>query len=338
MNDAAKSTPKPAHVPKGVAHVPVRLDGPPLRLVFLLLPDFSLLAFSAALETLRIANQLAARPLCEWRILSTDGQPVACSGGLSVAVDGAMGTVAPEAMVFICAGTEPEKSVTRAVGDWLRRLWRMGHPVGGLCTGAYALARAGLLSGRAFTLHWENIAPFRATHPGLEPLDQLYCIDGRIYTCAGGAAATDLFLAILRQRHGAALADTVLSMSLHGSQREGSARQRRMLSPALDRRNPRLSAILRYIESHFTEMEDIAGMADQLDLSRRQIERLFREHLKTTPWAYVTRLRLERARGLLTETGMPLGEVALACGFASSGHLTRSFRKVYGIHPNALSA
>ncbi|MDO5703493.1 MAG: AraC family transcriptional regulator, partial [Paracoccus sp. (in: a-proteobacteria)] len=204
------------YVAKGVAHVPVRQDGPPARVVFLLLPRFSLLPFSSAHEVLRIANQLAARQLFEWQILSVDGGPVASSGGLTVQPTGTMGDVPAGAMVFVCGGVQPESAVSRKVSDWLRRQWRSGEVVGGLCTGAYALARAGLLAGRRFTLHWENIAPFRASYPGLEPVEQLYCMDGRIWTCAGGAAAADLFITMLRRRHGDRLADAVLSMSLHG--------------------------------------------------------------------------------------------------------------------------
>lgn len=313
-------------VAKGVAHVSVRQDGPPARVVFLLLPKFSLLAFSSALDVLRIANQLASRRLFEWQVLSVDGGPVASSGGLRVLTDGPMAEIAPGAMVFACAGVQPEASVSRAVADWMRRQWRSGEVVGGLCTGAYALARAGLLAGRRFTLHWENIAPFRASHPGLEPVEQLYCIDGRIWTCAGGAAAADLFIAMLRRRHGDRLADAALSMSLHGHQRAGEQFQRRPMPPSL---NPgdRFAMVMQDIETNLADIAEVADLVLRHGLSRRQIERLFQRHFNQSPRAYLTRLRLERARALMAETGLSRSEIAQCCGFSSSSQMQRSMRR-----------
>ena len=316
-------------VAKGVAHVPVRQDGPPTRVVFLLLPQFSLLAFSSALEVLRIANQLAARRLFEWQILSPDGAPVSSSGGLKVLPDGAMGELGPGAMVFACAGVQPEQSVSRAVGDWLRRQWRGGEVVGGLCTGAYALARAGLLAGRRFTLHWENIAPFRASHPGLQPVEQLYCIDGRIWTCAGGAASADLFIAMLRRRFGDRLADAALSMSLHGRQRAGEQFQRRPMPRSL-RPGDRFAVVMQDIEQNLAEIAEVADLVDRHGLSRRQLERLFQRHFRESPRAHLTRLRLERAAALLAETDLSRNEIAQFCGFSSSSQMLRSMRRAGG--------
>ncbi|MDO5631464.1 MAG: GlxA family transcriptional regulator [Paracoccus sp. (in: a-proteobacteria)] len=314
------------YVAKGVVHVPVRQDGPPARVVFLLLPRFSLLAFSAAHEVLRIANQLTARQLFEWQILSVDGGPVASSGGLIVQPTGTLDDLAPGAMVFVCGGVQPESAVSRKVSDWLRRQWRSGEVVGGLCTGAYALARAGLLAGRRFTLHWENIAPFRASHPGLEPVEQLYCMDGRIWTCAGGAAAADLFITMLRRRHGDRLADAVLSMSLHGHQRAGEQFQRRPLPPSL-RPGDRFTAVMSDIEANLADITEVGDLAGRHGFSRRQVERLFRRHFSQSPREHLTALRLQRARALMTETGLSRAEIAQSCGFSSSSQMMRAMRR-----------
>ena len=144
---------------------------------------------------------------------------MACSNGLKVMADGSWVGADPAGMIFACSGVEPEGKASVALADWLRGLWRRGRTVGGLCTGAYALARAGILKGRRFTLHWENLPPFVETFGHLQPLEQLYCIDGRILTAAGGAAATDLFIEIVARNYGDKLADAVLKMCLHGQQR-----------------------------------------------------------------------------------------------------------------------
>ncbi|MBC2835092.1 GlxA family transcriptional regulator [Paragemmobacter straminiformis] len=320
-------------VAKGVAHVPVPHHDQPIPVTFVLLHNFSLIAFSSAIEPLRIANQLAGRVLFEWSILSETGAPVACSNGLVVGVDGAIGDTSARAMLFVCGGVEPEKSASRRVADWLRAQWRNGRSVGGLCTGAYVLAKAGLLQGRRFTLHWENLPPFAATFPNLAPLEQLYCIDDRILTCAGGAAATDLFIELVARHHGARLGDAVLKMCLHGQQRPANLQQRLSLSSTLGIRNPLLVSVIRQFEGSIEADVDLGDIADRLGTSRRHIERMFERHVGTSPKRYLKELRLERARALLTETDKSVRDVAEACGFNSANAFAKSFRQKYGVAP-----
>ncbi len=320
-------------VPKGVAHVPVARVAEPLRLAFVLLPDFSLIAFSSAIEPLRIANQLSGQALFEWEVMSEAGGPVRCSNGLEVNVDRALGEPQGKAMVFVCAGVEPEKSASKRVADFLRAEWRKGRTVGGLCTGAYALARAGILEGRQFTLHWENLPPFAQTFPKLAPVEQLYCIDDRILTCAGGAAATDLFIEIIARNFGGKLADAVLRMCLHGQQRPAHLRQRMSVSSTIGIRNPVLVAVIEAFEANITGEVDLVALAEELGVSRRQIERLFERHVGVSPKQYLTGLRLERARGLLSETDMGVSAVAYACGFQTVNTFSKAFRQRYGAAP-----
>lgn len=324
-------------VAKGVAHVPVPSTDQPVSVAFVLLHNFSLIAFSSAIEPLRIANQLAGRALFEWMILSEDGAPVRCSNGMSVNVDGPIGETKPREMVFVCGGVEPEKSTSRPVADWLRAQWRSGRTVGGLCTGAYALAKAGLLQGRKFTLHWENLPPFTTTFPRLTPLEQLYCIDDRILTCAGGAAATDLFCEIVSRRHGARLGDAVLKMCLHGQQRPANLQQRLSLSSTLGVRNPVLVAVIRRFETDIEAEIDLSELAESLGVSRRHIERMFLRYVGTSPKRYLRQLRLERSRALLTETDLSVQDVAYACGFGNANAFAKSFRQAYGMAPRFMT-
>ncbi len=324
-------------VPKGVAHVPVAAGQQPERITFVLLRDFSLIAFSSAIEPLRIANQLAGRALFEWQVLSETGEPVRCSNGLPVVPDAALSGANPRAMIFVCAGVQPERSTSPRVADWLRHQWRSGRTVGGLCSGAYALAKAGILEGRKFTLHWENLPPFAETFPHLKPLDQLYCIDGRIMTCAGGAAATDLFIEIVARNHGPQLADAVLRMCLHGPQRPADLRQRMSVSSTLGARNPLLVSVIEIFEKSIDQPVDLAAVAADLGVSLRQIQRLFKLHVGKSPKSYLLSLRLERARGLLTETDMTLADISFSCGFEATNTFSKAFRRVYGVSPSGLS-
>ncbi|MEP5012532.1 MAG: helix-turn-helix domain-containing protein, partial [Marinomonas sp.] len=236
-----------------------------------------------------------------------------------------------------CPGVQPELTSSQKMADWIRHQWRFGRTVGGLCSGAYTLARAGILSGRTFTLHWENIPPFCEHFPDLHPVEQLYAIDDRILTCGGGAAATDLFMKLIYQRHGGALARSVLNMCLHSVQRSETERQQSSTSANIGTRNEKLLHIIAHFQDHLEDDIDLDDLTNTLGVSRRQIERLFRTHLDTTPRRYLQELRLHRARILLAETDMPVVDVAIACGYESAGNFSKRFRETFGISPHKFS-
>ncbi len=326
-------------IPKGVAHVELGPDvGTEVEhFVFLLLPNLSMLAFSAAIEPLRIANQLTGRVLYRWTTMSQDGGPVRCSNGVEISVDKPLGDTPAGAHVFVCSGVEPEKAASKKAADWIRYQWRIGRTVGGLCTGAYTLARAGILMGRGVTLHWENQVPFRESYPDLDLREQLYVVDGRIMTCGGGAAATDLFLKLIYERHGPLLSQAVLNMCLHSVHRSDADSQMTSRAATLGVRNARLLEIVRIFDDEIDQEISLDEVAERVGVSRRQMERLFAHHVGRTPKRYLIDLRLQRARALLAETDMPVGEVALACGFASSTQFSRRFRERFGTSPHAFS-
>ena len=129
---------------------------------FLLLPGFSALGFMSAIEPLRVANRFREN-LYRWHILSVDGAPVAASNGISMNAEAAFADVAHAQTVFIVAGFEPLACYTRALGDWLKRLERDKATLGGIDTGAFILAEAGLLRpSDSVTLHWEALSAFRS--------------------------------------------------------------------------------------------------------------------------------------------------------------------------------
>lgn len=325
-------------VPKGVAHVAVDVVETPDSIVFALQPNLSMLAFTSAVETLRIANQLTGQILYTWTTMSETGENVRCSNGIEIGIDAPLGDTPSSACVFVCSGVEPEHAATPKVADWIRHQWRTGRRVGGLCTGAFTLAKAGILEGKAFTLHWENITPFREQYPTLDPLEQLYAIDDRIMTCGGGVAAMDLFLKLIYDRHGAPLARAVLNMCLHTVQRSETDRQQSSTAAVIGNRNDKLVKIIAHFEENLEESIDLDQVARSLGVSRRQMERLFKTHLNTTPKRFLQDLRLQRARILLAETDMPVVDVAIACGYESAGNFSKRFREAYGISPHRFSA
>lgn len=324
-------------IAKGSAHVKLAAGFAPLSVTFVLLPKFTMLAFSSAIEPLRMANQLTGQVLFRWQVLSDDGGPVACSNGVPVMVDGAWADAKPEGIILVCSGVEPEGKASAALGDWLRGLWRRGRIVGGLCTGAYALAAAGILKGHRFTMHWDNIAAFAENHSDLNPARQVFCIDDRVMTCAGGVAAADLMLKLINDRFGAELGQEVMNMCLLTQRRDEADHQITSLAARLGTRHDKLLQAAAWLESHIEEEFDLDACAAHLSLSRRQIERLFSRYLNVTPVRYMNDLRLARGRSLLAETDMKVTEVAVACGYASTSHFSKSFRKKYGTSPYRFS-
>ena len=154
---------------------------------FYLVPGFSAMGFVAAMEPLRVANRLAQRPVFAWRLFSADGQPVAASCGLQVAVDGPLDENA--SALIVCAGFDPRRGISRALVASLRRMARKGAALGALDTGVYLLAEAGLIGDQPVTLHWEAVPAFREDYPAVRVTEDLYCLGERLFTCAGGTGA-----------------------------------------------------------------------------------------------------------------------------------------------------
>lgn len=306
----------------------------PRRLGFLLLPEFSMMAFVAAVEPFRIANRCAGEPLYEWSLYSVDGMPVAASNGMTLLADASIGEDASEPTVFVCSGFNHERHTSAAVLQWLKWLAGQGGTLGGVDTGAFVLARAGLLEGRRVTLHWESIPAFEELFPGIETTTALYEIDGRRVTCSGGSATMDLALRFIAADHGAGLATAVSEQLIYQRIRERSDHQRMSVAARLGVHNPILVNAIEYMSVNVAQPVAVADIAAHCCISQRQLERLFAERLGTSPVGYYLQLRLTYARQLLQETDRSVLEVALACGFGSTASFSRAYRRRFGVPPS----
>lgn len=300
---------------------------------FLLLPGFSMLGFSAAVDPMRSANRLTGRPLYAWRLLSRDGRPVMASNGIEVMVHGGMADVERVPNLIVVAALQPHLYAEKATLAWLRRLDRRGCRIGAISTGTYILARAGLLDGYRCTIHWENLAALREAFPRLEITPEVYEIDRGRLTCSGGTAALDLMLALIAIDHGRELATAVAEQFIHERIRDSRDHQRMALRSRLGTSHPKLLAVVDTMERNLEEPLPRAALAARVSLSPRQLERLFRKHLNRTPTRYYLDLRLERARSLLMQTDMSVLDIALACGFVSASHFSKCYRECFNRTP-----
>ncbi|MGB0797965.1 MAG: GlxA family transcriptional regulator [Planktomarina sp.] len=320
-------------VPKGAFEFQVSQTRETRWFNFLLLPQFTLLAFSAALEPLRIANQLTQKPLYGWTMLSTDGQPVLSSSGADMNVQGDLFRIDAKAHLIICSGNMGAAVATDPVLDALRRHHRHGGHVGAICTGAATLARAGLLGGKRFTLHWENQPGFVETFPDLKPTPNKFEIDGNLITCGGGATATELMLSVIEADYGWDLAFHISEMCMHNVTRK--MEQRSSMARALRSREPKVIAAMAMMHDSLEEPKSISEIARTVEVSKRHLERLFKNVMGISPSQTYRTLRLEHALALINDTNMPIAEIALACGFGTNAHFSKVFKAHFGYSPHA---
>jgi AraC family transcriptional regulator, glycine betaine-responsive activator len=301
---------------------------------FHLIEDFPMMAFAAAIEPLRAANRLSGERLFDWRLSSRDGKAVRASNGIAIDVHNAIGDAIELDMLLVCAGMPDAGRGDSALVKWLRGLARSGVLLGGISLGAYALAYAGLLDGRRCALHWESLGAFRERFPRIRTTTDIFVIDGNRCTCSGGTAALDMMLHVITSRHGRALATDVSEQFIHPRIRGTHDSQRMAIQSRLGVANAKLIAAIGMMEEANDDPRPVHAIAADVDLSPRQLERLFAKYLHSTPSRYYLQLRLERARALLLETTKPILDVAVACGFASASHFSRCYRTVYGHKPS----
>ena len=306
-----------------------------IKVGFLMVPNFSMIAFSAAIEPLRVANRMSGETLFEWVIASPNDEPISASNGVRVDVFSTIADLAECRLVFVCGGLDVQSHTDQNVLNVTRRLDRQGAVVGAICTGTYVLAAAGLLNESRCTIHWENIDGLAEEFPHLEITNELFEIFENRITCSGGTASLDMMLYLISEIHGQTLAAQVSDQFIHDRIRDPSDRQRMELRTRLGVSHPKLLTVVALMEEHLEEPMSQTELASQAALSTRQLERLFRKYLSTTPTRYYLNLRLARARQLLRQTSLSILSVALACGFVSASHFSKCYRETYGKTPRA---
>ena len=304
------------------------------KIGFLLMPDFSMIAFTACIEPLRAANRLSRKPLYEWQTLSVDGESVTASNKVTITPDNACVNAHDCDVIFVCAGLRPARFLDQSLRGELRGFSLRGTHLGAVCTGSEALAYAGLLTGYRCTIHWENIETFKEVYPSLNITATLFEIDRNRYTCSGGTAPIDMMIHGIKLDHGEVLALNVAEQLLHNFIREPHDNQRMAIEHRTGIHHPKLLASIGYMEVHIEQNMSLEKLAETVGLSLRQLERLFKTQLNTTPGKYYLNLRLERARHFLRQTKMSVTEISLATGFNSASNFSRSYRTHYGHTPN----
>ena len=307
----------------------------PLVIDLLVVDGFSLMSLAATMEPLRAANRVSGRALYDWRLLSPDGRPVLGSSGIPLPVAGALDPKPPRDALIVVAAFEAQKRATGLAAQ-LRAIARVGVPIGGIESGSWILAKAGLLDGYRATAHWEEVDEFAAAFPAVDVVAERFVIDRERFTASGATPALDMMLHLIRVQHGMTIALNVASIFIYDQEHLPADRQSIVQVGRLGFVEPRLTAAIRLMEGSIEEPLRVARIAAEIGLSARSLQGLFTRHLGAAPHAYYLDLRLDAARRLLQQTQRSLMEIAVACGFASASAFSRSFRRRYGRSPREL--
>ncbi len=307
---------------------------PRIKFAFLTLPRYSMIALSTAVEPLRMANNLTGQPVYDWSIVSLDGLPTPASNGLQLAPTLPLEPLGAVDILFVCGGVDVQEVVTPKTLAALKRVAERRVPLGALCTGGYALAKAGLLDKYRATIHWENLSALREEFPRIHLSDQLFTIDRDRFTCSGGVAPLDLMLHLIETRLGARISQLISEQFIVDRVRSGRDRQYVPLRAQIGVSHESLIKVAQLMEDNIEKPLSLDEIAGATGLSRRQIERLFKRHLNCVPKRYYLQMRLRRARELLLQTSMPIIDITTACGFQSPPHFSRCYRAQFGCPPS----
>jgi transcriptional regulator GlxA family with amidase domain len=307
----------------------------PYRFAFITLDNYSMIALSSAIEPLRMANRLSGREVYQWSVLTLDGEPARASNGMSMQPTIALEQMGVANIVFVCGGVDVKEAVTLPLLAALRRFAQRHVPIGSLCTGSYALAKAGVLEKHRVAIHWENMAGLLEEFPGIHFTEKLFSIGYDRYTCSGGVAPLDLMLHFIDEHLGHEIASAISDQFIVERIRDDKDRQRVPLRSQLGNCHEHLVKVAGLMEANIEKPLSLDELGEEVGISRRQIERLFKRYLDRVPTKHYLEVRLRRARELLLQTSMSILDITIACGFQSPPHFSKCYRSLFGYPPSA---
>jgi len=308
----------------------------PIKIGCLLIADFALMSYSAVVEPLRAANLLADRAIYEIRHFAVSGQRAESSSELAVEGAVSAGVDCKIDYLFVFAGGDPARFDDDAVFEWLRVLAERGVILVGVSGGPVILAAAGVMEGRRMTVHWEHAGLLSEVSPNLFIERTLYVVDRDRITCAGGIAPLDLMHALITEHFGGDLAKRVSDWFMHTDIRPSGGPQRAGIAERYGTTSQTIVRAIEAMENHIADPLTLPQLAMLSGISTRQLNRLFGQKFGQSTMGFYRKLRLEKARGFLAQSPMPINQVALAAGFSSQSHFSQCFRERYGEPPSAL--
>jgi len=309
------------------------------RVWLLVTPRTGLLNIAGPGDALHITNDVLGRTAYELELVGPSAPVVQTRQGFIVGGIRPLpqrATRLPDILIVAGAPMNTPPEIQERVTSWLRRQHARIPTIVSTCTGAFALARAGILDGRRATTHWQYLQKLRSEFPKVRVVDEgIFVKDGNVWTSAGVTAGIDLTLALIEAEHGRHVAMQVAKLMVLFLRRSGNQAQ---FSSALERQEkepPKLRDVSSFVLEHIGEPLPVERIARGVAMSPRTLSRWCREHLSESPAELVRRLRLEEARRLLEETSLPLKDISTRTGLGDPSTLWRVFTQTLGVTPAA---
>lgn len=306
----------------------------PFTVSYFLVPGYSMMALSSAIEPLRSINRLLGRECYRWEISARCSGPVVASNGLELQAKYGLDDPPPVDLTIVVASLGLDEYGGAQLLKHLRWLQRHNRMMGAVSNGTFLLAQAGVVGKRHVTVHWESMDDLLLRYPDLNITSQLFCFDDGLLTAGGGSASMDMMLELLGRREGRIIASAVAEQFLHGAVRSSSELQRNAVQWRYQLTDGRLERAVQSMEANLAPPIRIARLASTVGLSERQMERLFLKAFGKTPSAFYMHLRLSHAHSRLIGTTDSLEEIADSMGFSSHGHFSRAFKIWCGTSPS----
>lgn len=331
----------------GTSRRPVVVAGKtrPVTFGIVLLPNFTLTAFSGFVDLLRLASDEGdfSKPVrCAWTVVGETLTPVRASCGIQIQPWQTFDDAGSFDYVVVSGGLlHSGPGASDATLQFVRRAAAGSSTLVGICTGVFALSRAGVMDGHRVCVswfhYWDYLARFPDADETLLVADRLFVIDRRRISCSGGRASIDVAAAILQRHVDAATVQKALRILLVEDAQRASAPQPHPpgTKPVT---HPRVKRVVHLMEQHIGQPLSLDELAARVDMSVRHLQRLFKTQTGESPLAYARRMRLRTAAWLLTDSDRTVAEIAAICGFADASHMGREFRKEFGVAPNAYRA
>ncbi|CAM3669415.1 MAG: GlxA family transcriptional regulator [Halomonas sp.] len=309
---------------------------PPLRVGFILLPLFTMNAFAGFIDSLRLAADKGGRSRqihCSWQIMGPG--PITSSCGLEAHPQTPYREPSKFTHIAVCGGNNylaPHED--QALSQYLKEAHRKGVKLVGVCTGTFAIARAGLLRGQRVCVHWNVINDFRQQFPKIDATpDRIFLESARVITCAGSSGATDMALHLIHRTCGPEKAQQAVRHMILNGMRTSNSPQTHFFEAIHEIRDERVRVAVLTMEQSLNTRLSACDLAKRINLSPRQLDRLFRQELGITPMRYFKIMRLRYADWLLHHTDSSIADIAADCGFSDAAHLARDFHAHFACSP-----
>ena len=307
-----------------------------LTLGFLMFPGFPMACLTSAIEPLRAANEITGTRAFEWVLLAETLEPVRSSAEVRFTPDLRLDAAVGLDQLYVLSPPTGQFADPRASQGVLRRLDRTGVTLGAFSGGIFPLARAGVMAGHRCSVHWCYEAAFKAEFPQIEGHETVILRDRRRITASGAGAVFDLMLRLIEERLGRDTMTEVACWFQHPFVRDEDARQKVPVQRAggtSDSLPPKIREAIRLFDSHIEDPIRIPDVAAAVDMSERNLERLFRRETGQSPLRYYRLIRLSKARQRVLYSNDSLTEIAASVGYPRSGPMARDYQQAFGVTP-----